>query len=287
MNVLIIPEDFRKDEYILKPIFRRLFRSIGKPQARVQVCHDPRLGGIGEAMKSERIVEIVNRYEAMTDVFILCVDRDGVEKRRRKLDGLERKIRGRSSVLCRERLGRARNLGAGRTEAAKEMALGGCSRGDIRQGAVLRRACQAARCSRRPGRRPQAPGGGRFAPHRRNPAEMCRGLRCSRIAHRGDRLNSNAEILHRELVDVWALYDNWRCAPSRSRSLARFAPRAGHRLVCEGKMSDVHGASFGLQPAEQLMPCSPTTASSSTLALLAFETPGPCAHETRHPEPAS
>lgn len=40
-------------------------------------------------MKSERIEEIVHRYEAMTDVFILCVDRDGVEDRRRKLDGLE------------------------------------------------------------------------------------------------------------------------------------------------------------------------------------------------------
>lgn len=92
MNVLIIPEDFRNDEYILKPIFRRLFGSIGKPRARVQVCHDPRLGGVGEAMKSERIAEIVNRYEAMTDVFILCVDRDGVEERRRKLDGLERRF---------------------------------------------------------------------------------------------------------------------------------------------------------------------------------------------------
>ena len=89
MNVLIIPEDFRKDEYILKPIFRRLFRSIGKSRARIKVCHDPRLGGIGEAMKPERIEEIVDRYDAMTDVFILCVDRDGVEARRGRLDRLE------------------------------------------------------------------------------------------------------------------------------------------------------------------------------------------------------
>ena len=89
MNVLIIPEDFRKDEYILKPIFRRLFRSIGKPRARIKVCHDPRLGGIGEALKPERIAEIVDRYDAMTDVFILCVDRDGVEERRGRLNRLE------------------------------------------------------------------------------------------------------------------------------------------------------------------------------------------------------
>ena len=74
MRILIIPEDFRKDQYVLKPIFDRLFRSIGKPKARIRVCQDPRLGGIGEAMKSERIAGIVSRYEAMTDVFILCVD---------------------------------------------------------------------------------------------------------------------------------------------------------------------------------------------------------------------
>lgn len=92
MRVLIIPEDFRNDQYMLKPIFDRLFRSIGKPTARIRVCQDPRLGGIGEAMKPERIAEIVDRYDAMTDVFILCVDRDGVAERRRKLDGLERRF---------------------------------------------------------------------------------------------------------------------------------------------------------------------------------------------------
>ena len=30
MNVLIIPEDFRNDQYILKPLFSRLFRSISR-----------------------------------------------------------------------------------------------------------------------------------------------------------------------------------------------------------------------------------------------------------------
>ena len=29
MNVLIIPEDFRNDQYILKPLFVRLFKKIG------------------------------------------------------------------------------------------------------------------------------------------------------------------------------------------------------------------------------------------------------------------
>ena len=62
MNVLIIPEDFRKDQYILNPIFRRLFRDGGRPRSRIRVCQDPLLGGVTEALKSERLSEIFERY---------------------------------------------------------------------------------------------------------------------------------------------------------------------------------------------------------------------------------
>ena len=89
MRVLIIPEDDRKDQFILNPIFNQLLRSIGKPRARIRVCQDPRLGGIVEAMKSDRIREIVERYRGMMDIFILCVDRDGEEGRRQRLDQIE------------------------------------------------------------------------------------------------------------------------------------------------------------------------------------------------------
>lgn len=89
MRVLIIPEDSRKDKDILKPLFESLFRSIGKPRARIQVCENPVLGGVVEALKSERIREIVSDNEGMTDIFILCVDRDGREGRRERLNELE------------------------------------------------------------------------------------------------------------------------------------------------------------------------------------------------------
>ena len=92
MKVLVIPEDFRKDQYILKPLFERLLRSMGRRHARVRVCQDPLLGGIGEAMKPERIAEIVERYDGMTDVFVLCVDRDGKRGRRRRLDDIDKKF---------------------------------------------------------------------------------------------------------------------------------------------------------------------------------------------------
>lgn len=98
MNVLVIPEDFRKDQYLLKPLFRRLLRELGRPNADVAVCQDPLLGGVSEALNSERLAEIVARYDGMTDVFILCVDRDGQVGRRERLDQLEQEF-GRGRVF--------------------------------------------------------------------------------------------------------------------------------------------------------------------------------------------
>ena len=89
MRVLIIPEDSRRDKDILKPLFESLFTSIGKPRARIQVCENPVLGGDVQALRSERIEEIVNDNEGMIDIFILCVDRDGKEGRRERLNELE------------------------------------------------------------------------------------------------------------------------------------------------------------------------------------------------------
>lgn len=92
MKVLIIPEDFRNDQYILKPLFSQLFKKIGLSRTKVRVCQDPLLGGVGEALKVSRIREIVELYDATFDIFILCVDRDGVEGRRERLDQIEKEF---------------------------------------------------------------------------------------------------------------------------------------------------------------------------------------------------
>jgi len=89
MNVLIIPEDFRNDQYLLQPLFQRLFAAIGKPSARIKVCNDPLLGGVQEALKPARLAEIVEQYEGMTDIFVLCVDRDGEIGRKQRLNQIE------------------------------------------------------------------------------------------------------------------------------------------------------------------------------------------------------
>lgn len=89
MNVLIIPEDFRKDQYVLKPIMEALLDAAGKPRANVRVCMDPLLGGIDQATNWDRIEEIIDRYTGMVHLFILAVDRDGVATRRAALDAIE------------------------------------------------------------------------------------------------------------------------------------------------------------------------------------------------------
>lgn len=93
MNIMIIPEDSRRDQYILKPLFERLFRSLRR-KACVRICQEPVLGGVREALKSDRLAEIVESYHGMTDLFILCVDRDGQTGRRDRLDQLERRFAG-------------------------------------------------------------------------------------------------------------------------------------------------------------------------------------------------
>ena len=100
MRVLVIPEDFRYDQYLLKPLFQRLFASLGKRNARVKVCSDPLLGGVHEALNPERLHAVVEQYAGMTDIFILCVDRDGRAGRRQRLDELEGKFESECTFLA-------------------------------------------------------------------------------------------------------------------------------------------------------------------------------------------
>jgi len=88
MKILVIPEDFRKDQYIIKPLVQALFQMHGKPHANIRICNPPLLQGISEALKSERLREVVERYR-FVDLIILCVDRDGELGRQTRLDQIE------------------------------------------------------------------------------------------------------------------------------------------------------------------------------------------------------
>lgn len=94
MNVLIIPEDFVNDQYVLKPLIQTMMAAIGRPTANVRVCQDPRLRGVAQALDWNRLAPIIDRYQGMTDLFLLCVDRDGVPGRVAALDAIERRAVG-------------------------------------------------------------------------------------------------------------------------------------------------------------------------------------------------
>ena len=103
MKVLIIPEDPRKDQYILKPIFERLFASFAKPKTKVVVCANPSMRGVNDALNEKLLTEVFDRYR-MFDIFVLCVDRDGDTNRRHRLDQLESKFKGLIAVNAWEEL---------------------------------------------------------------------------------------------------------------------------------------------------------------------------------------
>jgi len=89
MKVLIIPEDFRKDQYMLKPIIEAMLAYLDRPRSKVKVLTDPLLGGIDQALNHEQIRKIIERYRGMVDLFLLCVDRDANAYRRKRLDNIE------------------------------------------------------------------------------------------------------------------------------------------------------------------------------------------------------
>ena len=85
----VIREGFHNDRYLPKPLSRRLFDVLGSSRVRSRIRHAPLPGGVREALKSERIQEVIDQHDGMIDIFILCVDRDGVPGRPAGLDQIE------------------------------------------------------------------------------------------------------------------------------------------------------------------------------------------------------
>jgi len=83
LNVLIIAEDYRHDQYVLKPVVQSLLSEVGRGNANVQICKDPMIGGVEEAL-DENILEDVVLTNPQVDLYLLVVDRDGEERDKSK-----------------------------------------------------------------------------------------------------------------------------------------------------------------------------------------------------------
>lgn len=87
-NVLVIPEDFTKDEHILKPLVERILEDCGK-KPTVEVCRDPNFQGVHAALKLDSLRrQVIERYP-MVHLFVLFVDRDGQPGRKQRTDEIE------------------------------------------------------------------------------------------------------------------------------------------------------------------------------------------------------
>jgi hypothetical protein len=107
LNVLIIAENPQNDRHILIPIIKAMFGSLGRSKVNIDVCRN-HPAGIQKALDWNFIAEIIDDYMYKTDFFMLCVDRDGEEKRDEKLRKLEQNAEGfltaqnRSSIFLAE-----------------------------------------------------------------------------------------------------------------------------------------------------------------------------------------
>lgn len=84
-NVLIIAEDWRYDQYILKPLIQALLARLGKGRAKVQMCRDPMLRGVSQVLTTDAIREVIE-VNPLADLYLLIVDRDGEEGRGDQLE---------------------------------------------------------------------------------------------------------------------------------------------------------------------------------------------------------
>jgi len=75
-QVLVIPEDGRKDKYILKPIITAAMTQLGVINPKIRVFEDPEIGGYSQATDIATLELVVARY-SWIDLFLLVVDRDG------------------------------------------------------------------------------------------------------------------------------------------------------------------------------------------------------------------
>ncbi|MBI4660196.1 MAG: hypothetical protein HY735_15255 [Verrucomicrobia bacterium] len=92
-NVLVIPEDFTKDEHILKPLVERILDD-GERKAHVLVCRDPNFQGVDAALDLNTLRSMVIDRYPMVDLFILLVDRDGKAGREHSADRIEKTLSG-------------------------------------------------------------------------------------------------------------------------------------------------------------------------------------------------
>jgi hypothetical protein len=92
-RVLVIPEDPTHNGYILRPLVERMLDEVGKPNARVTILTNPRMGGYEQAVAAIK-GELLNRYRHF-DLWLFMPDADKASN----LDLLETQLKDQGVCL--------------------------------------------------------------------------------------------------------------------------------------------------------------------------------------------
>ncbi|MCK4258552.1 MAG: hypothetical protein KAX49_06215 [Halanaerobiales bacterium] len=71
-NVLLIFEDYTRDQHVVKPIVTKMLTDLGKPRANIQVCRVPHLQGISQCTNSNNLKKIIMLYQNKVDLFFFA-----------------------------------------------------------------------------------------------------------------------------------------------------------------------------------------------------------------------
>lgn len=99
MNVLVISENGDQDQFILKPILKAMLQELGVPKVIINMP-SRRVKGVEEALEWESIKEVIEEFSWLVDLFLLCVDRDGNENRKKRLNEREKQA---AEILAAEK----------------------------------------------------------------------------------------------------------------------------------------------------------------------------------------
>ena len=88
-NVMVIPEDFPNDRWVLEPIITKMLQQAGVRNARIRVCPQ-RFSGVSDVLRWEHIQEVIDRYQWGVNLFLLCVDLEGPPNIKKKIEDRER-----------------------------------------------------------------------------------------------------------------------------------------------------------------------------------------------------
>lgn len=91
-RLIVICENHLLDPPMIEPILHKMLDSAGRGKCRIEANTIVPFHGVDQALNADTIQEIIESYK-QADLFLLCIDRDGMPGRRKSLDRIEQVVK--------------------------------------------------------------------------------------------------------------------------------------------------------------------------------------------------